>query len=215
MAPRSFQRALRLAGSARPDEIDDLSLVWKAAQGALGENRLSVDDDLEYTAAGSNELARSTECRLQVRRQTGGAGLVVSLGAVFDLDSHQRITSPLHPTKDAGVYQPCGAPFLGLPRCVVASPPSQECAMPLYVRTLLVTGPPDEVAVAARDHREHLRDLDARGKLRVAGEFKNGEGFLDVFEAEDLLEAQSIGGASPSGRLLASQILLDELGSKS
>jgi uncharacterized protein YciI len=69
--------------------------------------------------------------------------------------------------------------------------------MPLYVRTLLVTGPPDEVAVAARDHREHLRDLRARGKLRVAGEFKNGEGFLEIFEAADLLEAQSIGGASP------------------
>lgn len=69
--------------------------------------------------------------------------------------------------------------------------------MPLYVRTLLVTGPPDEVAVAARDHREHLRDLRARGKLRVAGEFKNGEGFLEIFEAGDLLEAQSIGAASP------------------
>ena len=82
--------------------------------------------------------------------------------------------------------------------------------MPLYVRTLLATGPPDEVAVAARDHHEHLRDLRARGKLRVAGEFKNGEGFLEIFEAEDLLEArrelesdqkeleaQSIGGASP------------------
>ena len=69
--------------------------------------------------------------------------------------------------------------------------------MPLYVRTLLATGPPDEVETASEKHREHLRELHARGKLRVAGEFKNGEGFLEIFEARDLMEAQSIAGMSP------------------
>ena len=69
--------------------------------------------------------------------------------------------------------------------------------MPLYVRTLLVTGPADEVQAAAEKHREHLRDLHARGKLRAAGEFKNGEGFLEIFEARDLMDAQSVAGASP------------------
>ncbi len=69
--------------------------------------------------------------------------------------------------------------------------------MPLYVRTLLVTGPADEVQAASEKHREHLRDLHARGKLRAAGEFKNGEGFLEIFDARDLMDAQSIAGASP------------------
>ena len=69
--------------------------------------------------------------------------------------------------------------------------------MPLYVRTLLATGPPDEVETASEKHREHLRELHARGKWRVAGEFKNGEGFLEIFEARDLMEAQSIAGMSP------------------
>jgi len=69
--------------------------------------------------------------------------------------------------------------------------------MPFYVRTLLVTGPPDEVAAAARAHREHVRELRRQGKLRIAGEFSGGEGFLEIFEAADLHEAQSIGGASP------------------
>jgi uncharacterized protein YciI len=69
--------------------------------------------------------------------------------------------------------------------------------MPLYVRTLLVTGPPEEVEVAARAHRAHLRELHAQGRLRAAGEFKHGDGFLEIFEAADLLEAQSIGEASP------------------
>ena len=44
--------------------------------------------------------------------------------------------------------------------------------MPLYVRTLLFTGPADEVEAASGKHRDHLRDLKARGKLRAAGEFK-------------------------------------------
>ena len=69
--------------------------------------------------------------------------------------------------------------------------------MPLYVRTLLVTGPPDEVAAAADGHREHLRSLHTAGRLRVAGELNTGEGFLEIFEAGDLHEAQSIASASP------------------
>ena len=69
--------------------------------------------------------------------------------------------------------------------------------MPLFVRTLLFTGPLDEVAAATEGHRAHLRELHARGKLRAAGEFKNGEGLLEIFEAQDLLEAQAIGDASP------------------
>lgn len=69
--------------------------------------------------------------------------------------------------------------------------------MPFFVRTLLVTGPRDEVEFAARAHRAHLRELRARDKLLVAGEFNNGDGFLEIIEADDLLEAQSIAEASP------------------
>ena len=69
--------------------------------------------------------------------------------------------------------------------------------MPLYVRTLLVTGPPDEVDAVSCEHRDHLRELHSRGKLRVAGEFRNGDGFLEIFEAKDLLEADAIARASP------------------
>lgn len=69
--------------------------------------------------------------------------------------------------------------------------------MPLYARTLLVVGPPDEVATAADRHREHLRDLHRQGRLRAAGAFENGEGFLEIFEARDRLEAESLAAASP------------------
>jgi len=69
--------------------------------------------------------------------------------------------------------------------------------MPLWVRTLLVTGPPEQVEPAAERHRRHLAELRDAGKLRVAGEFDNGDGFLDIFEAVDRMEAERIARSSP------------------
>ena len=69
--------------------------------------------------------------------------------------------------------------------------------MALWVRTLLVTGPPDEVTVAAERHRDHLRDLRDRGSLKIAGEMGETEGFLEVYEAADRKEAEEIARSSP------------------
>ena len=69
--------------------------------------------------------------------------------------------------------------------------------MPYYARTILVTGPRDEVEAAARSHRDQLRDLRAQGKLRIAGEFANGDGFLEILDVVDLHEAETIARESP------------------
>ena len=69
--------------------------------------------------------------------------------------------------------------------------------MPLYVRTLLMTGPPEEVEAAAEGHLAHLRKLARDGRLRSAGAFPKGDGFLEIFEARDLHEAESIARSSP------------------
>jgi uncharacterized protein YciI len=69
--------------------------------------------------------------------------------------------------------------------------------MPLYVRTLLSTASPEEIAEATPGHRAQLRELRARGRLRAAGEFKDGDGFLEIFEADDVREADAIARASP------------------
>jgi uncharacterized protein YciI len=69
--------------------------------------------------------------------------------------------------------------------------------MPLWVRTMLVTGVPEEVDPVALGHREHLRELHDTGRLRAAGEFKDGDGFLEIFEAADRREAESIASSSP------------------
>lgn len=75
---------------------------------------------------------------------------------------------------------------------MVASTP-----MPLYVRTLLVTGPADEVEALAALHREHLAGLKREGRLHAAGELGGGGGYLEIFEAVDRLEAERIARASP------------------
>ena len=69
--------------------------------------------------------------------------------------------------------------------------------MPLYVRTLLLTGPLEEVESFVEKHKDHLRQLKARGCLRAAGAFRRGEGFLEIYEAKDLLDAEAIARSSP------------------
>jgi uncharacterized protein YciI len=67
----------------------------------------------------------------------------------------------------------------------------------LWVRTLLVTGPPDQVAAAAERHREHLRALHREGKLHLAGELAHGDGFIEILRVRDRLEAEQVARTSP------------------
>jgi uncharacterized protein YciI len=69
--------------------------------------------------------------------------------------------------------------------------------MGLWVRTLLVTASPADLEVAWAGHVEQLRRLHAEGRLRAAGELGDGEGFLEIFEAKDRLEAEGIARSSP------------------
>jgi uncharacterized protein YciI len=69
--------------------------------------------------------------------------------------------------------------------------------MPYFVRTILVTGSEDDAAQARRDHLDHLALLKAAGKIRAAGTFPRGDGYLEIFEAKDLLEAEAIARSSP------------------
>ncbi len=69
--------------------------------------------------------------------------------------------------------------------------------MPLYVRTLLLTGPLAETEAATEGHRRHLDGLRADGRLKVEASFRRDEGFLEIFEAKDLLEAGEIARTSP------------------
>jgi uncharacterized protein YciI len=69
--------------------------------------------------------------------------------------------------------------------------------MTTWVRTLLITALPADAEPWAEAHLQHLRDLKAQGRLRAAGAFTRGDGYLELFEAADLLEAERITRASP------------------
>ena len=69
--------------------------------------------------------------------------------------------------------------------------------MPFYVRTILITGPAEDAGPASALHLEHLAELSREGRLRAAGSFPAGDGYLEIFEARDLKEAQRIGESSP------------------
>ena len=69
--------------------------------------------------------------------------------------------------------------------------------MPQYLRLLMVCGPPDQVTLAAEEHAVQLERLRAEGRLRLAGEFANGDGFVEILDVEDLHEAERLTRASP------------------
>ena len=62
---------------------------------------------------------------------------------------------------------------------------------------MLVTGPAEQVGPAATAHRDQLRELREAGRLRIAGELADGDGFLDIFEAVDRMEAEAICRSNP------------------
>ena len=66
----------------------DLSRLREAAGLLLGEDQLVAGGDLENSARAADQLRLDAERPLEVRRQTGGARVVVSHPAVFDAHVH-------------------------------------------------------------------------------------------------------------------------------
>jgi len=91
------------AGLEKPDfrrltrqRLEDLFVFRETAEGFLREDQLAVALDLEDSARGFDEARFDVELLLDLGRQTGGPGEIVSDAAVFDLDSH-AVWSPSAP----------------------------------------------------------------------------------------------------------------------
>ena len=69
--------------------------------------------------------------------------------------------------------------------------------MPYFVRTIVVTACEEDADPARRDHLSHLAQLAASGKIRAAGAFPRGDGYLEIFEAKDMHEAEALARSSP------------------
>jgi uncharacterized protein YciI len=87
--------------------------------------------------------------------------------------------------------------------------------MPLWVRMLLFTGPPDDVRATAGRQRDQLEELRSQGRLRGTFEFAPGDGRIDIFEAEDRLAAEAIVHDSPLVADGLASWILKEIGVKS
>jgi len=76
------------AGNSRLERRGDLAGLREPACLPLGEHQLAVHLDVEDAARPLDELRRDADLLLDLCRQTGGARIVVSDGAV--LDRHMR-----------------------------------------------------------------------------------------------------------------------------
>jgi len=69
--------------------------------------------------------------------------------------------------------------------------------MATWARTLVITAVPADADPWTEAHLQQLRELKDEGRLVAAGAFSRGDGYLELFQAEDLLEAERITRASP------------------
>ena len=92
---QQFRSLARAGGGASPggDCALDLARSGKAPELLLGEDELAVQLDVEDAAAALDQRGAGPELLLQLVRQTGGAGQIVSSHAILDGDvfGHRRL----------------------------------------------------------------------------------------------------------------------------
>lgn len=69
--------------------------------------------------------------------------------------------------------------------------------MPRWIRIVRITATPQAASEAAAGHRRQVEGWRRDGRLHSAGAFRDGDGFVEVFEAADLLEADAAARDSP------------------
>ena len=69
--------------------------------------------------------------------------------------------------------------------------------MSFYAFTVLVTALPEDAGAAVEAHRDQVHRRMKEGRARAAGEFPGGDGFLEILEAKDRVEAERIARTSP------------------
>ena len=81
----------------------------------LGEDQVTVDNNVEYPVRALDELGLEAELAFDCLRQTGGLGQVVSHNAVFDADLHADDSKRIDVGIALSVGRDCHAPTATLP----------------------------------------------------------------------------------------------------
>ena len=69
--------------------------------------------------------------------------------------------------------------------------------MPPYLRTVLLTGPREDLDAAMPDYLDYLAAMRERGELRLAGAFARDDGFFELLELKDRRAADASSGEHP------------------
>lgn len=85
---RDRQGLLGLTLRGLLERSDDFLRLGESAYRFLGEDDFSVRGNFEHTSTAGDQLRFNTQLFLQLGRQTGGPGEIVSLATVHDLDFH-------------------------------------------------------------------------------------------------------------------------------
>ena len=85
-----------------PNQLHHLARLGVSLYLPFREDGRAVDTHLEHAPAALEQGDGGTELPLELGRQTGGAGLVVSNHAVEDLDAHRRPHGSLKTVLPAG-----------------------------------------------------------------------------------------------------------------
>ncbi len=70
------------------DAVENLAVLREAIFRLFGENTVAIHFDFEDAATGGDKFGLDTKSGLDVSRQTGGTGFVVSNLTIFDGDLH-------------------------------------------------------------------------------------------------------------------------------
>ena len=93
--------------------LEHLAVFGESPHLVLGEDQLAIDGHVEDTAVSLHELDFTAELPLDLGRQTGGPGQVVSANAVLDGDGHGRTSwfpPEDSPERRRATIGPCYAP---------------------------------------------------------------------------------------------------------
>jgi hypothetical protein len=110
--PFSFENRRRPGGSPGPSwvfraraecyQFRDFSKIRETPGLLLREDRLAVDDDVEYAPRPGNQRCFEFEAASQLGRETRGPWLIVSNGAIGNRDLHRTLPCEFNGTSCGG-----------------------------------------------------------------------------------------------------------------
>src|ERR1041384_272317 len=117
------------SGLSRPDQPQHLPRLRVASDLFLGKHQLAVNRHVEDAAGGLDQLDLDAgNLPAKLRRQTGGAGLVVSNDAILDVDLHRSFSPTGGGSRNPSPPSDDGKGPVNMQACCSRSLPLSACS---------------------------------------------------------------------------------------